>query len=183
VLNTLSYIGEKLNEGRVIWAVGASMLLHQHGLVDKPNDIDILVDLKDIEKADEIFKTIGEKREWEKTDAYSTKYFYEYVINGIDVDVMSGLRINYDKGIFEYNFCGRSISKVKKINGVDIPLTSLEEWYVIYQLISGREEKVNIIEKYLLSNGVKKPDLLEELLSGELPMEVRCSVERLLKLH
>jgi hypothetical protein len=183
VLNTLSYIGEKLNEGRVIWAVGASMLLNQHGLVDKPNDIDILVDLKDIEKADEIFKNIGEKKEWEKTDDYSTKYFYEYVINGIDVDVMSGLRINYNKGVFEYNFCGRSISEIKKINGVDIPLTSLEEWYVIYQLISGREAKVNMIEKYLLSNGVKKPDLLEGLLKGELPMEVRCSVERLLKLH
>ena len=180
MFNALSYIGLKLNEGRVIWAVGASILLYQYGLVDKPNDIDILVDLKDIEKADKILKTIGEKKEWKKTDDYSTKYFYEYVINGIDVDVMSGLRINYNKGVFEYNFCGSSISEVKKINGVDIPFTSLEEWYVIYQLISGREAKVNMIEKYLLSNGIKKPELLEELLKGELPIEVRRSVERLL---
>jgi hypothetical protein len=35
-----------------VWGVGASILLNYYGLIDKPNDIDILVDLKDIEKAD-----------------------------------------------------------------------------------------------------------------------------------
>ena len=52
VFDTLSYIGERLNEERIMWGVGASILLNHYGLVDKPNDIDILVDLKDIEKTD-----------------------------------------------------------------------------------------------------------------------------------
>lgn len=180
MFDTLSYIGEKLNEEKIVWGVGASILLNYHRLIDKPNDIDILVDLKDIEKADKILKSIGEKKFWEKTDTYSTQYFYEYVVNAFDIDVMAGLSINYDNGIFKYIFDQSSISDIKKINGVNIPLTSLEDWYVIYQLIPNRQAKVKMIEKYLLANGIKKPALLERLLRGNLPIEVRDKVERIL---
>lgn len=181
MFNTLSYIGEKLNEEKVVWGVGASILLNHFGLIDKPNDIDILVDLNDIDKADIILKSIGEKKVWEKTDAYSTKYFYEYVINGFDVDVMAGLSINYSNGIYRYIFDHSSISQDTKINGVHIPLTSLEDWYIIYQLIPNREKKVKMIEDYLLLNGMKNPNLLERALSGDLPDEVKDSIERMLK--
>ena len=180
MLNVLSYIGEKLNEERIIWGVGASVLLNHYGLIDKANDIDIVVDLKDIEKADKVITGIGEKIIWEKTDRYSTEYFYEYTVNGFEVDVMAGLSINYDNGIFEYIFDQSSISEITIINGVNIPLTSLEEWYVIYQLIPNREIKVGIIKNYLLSNGVKKPNLLERALRGSLPNEVRDNIHKLL---
>lgn len=172
MFHTLSFIGERLNNEGVLWAVGGSILLNHYGLIEKPNDIDILVDLKDIKKADRILKSIGEKKDSEKTDTYSTEYFYEYVINGFDVDVMSGMCINYEHGIFHYIFDESSISEVKKINGVNIPLTSLEDWYVLYQLIPGRENKVKMIENYLLSNGIKNPNLLKRSLKGDLPKEV-----------
>lgn len=181
VFNTLSYIGEKLNEERIEWGVGASILLNHYGLIDKPNDIDILVSIKDIEKADKILKSIGEKKIWEKTETYSTKYFYEYIVNGVDVDVMAGLSINYNNGIFKYLFNQSSISEIKIINGVNIPLTSLEDWYIIYQLIPKREIKVTMIENYLLLNGVKMPTLLERALRGDLPKKVRDKIEGILK--
>jgi hypothetical protein len=181
MFNTLSYIGEKLNDSNIIWAVGASILLNQFGLIDKPNDIDIFVDIEDIERADEILKSIGEKKKWEKTAAYSTKYFYEYIVDRIDVDVMAGFTINHSNGVFEYIFDYNSISKFKLINGVNIPFTSLEDWYVIYQLIPNREPKVNLIEKYLLSNGITKPFLLERALKGSLPVEVREKIENMLR--
>ena len=180
MFNTLSYIGEKLNEGGVLWGVGASILLNHYGLVDKPNDIDILVDLKDIEKVDKIFKNIGEKKDSEKAGTYVTKYFYEYAVNGIDVDVMAGLSINHNEGVYRYIFDDKSITKTTVVNDIYIPLTSLEDWYVIYQLIPNREIKVEMIEKYLLSNGVKKPNLLERALTGNLPNEVRDNIRRLL---
>jgi hypothetical protein len=182
MFNTLSYIGEKLNSSGVVWAVGASMLLYQYGLVDKPNDIDIFVDTQDIDKADGILKGIGRKKVYEKTTTYSTEYFYEYIINGIDVDVMAGFKINHSCGVFKYPFDSKSISEVKEINGVDIPFTSLEDWYVIYQLIPNREVKVNMIEKYLTLNGVKNTFLLERALDGELPMEVSKRIRNLLHL-
>ena len=111
MFDTLRDIGEKLNEGGILWGLGASMLLNHYGFIDKPNDIDILVDVKNIEKADIILKSMGEKRLWEKSDNYSTEYFYEYVINGFEVDVMSGLRINHSEGIYKYIFDEKSISE------------------------------------------------------------------------
>lgn len=181
MLNTLSYIGEKLNESNILWGVGASLLLHQYVLVDKPNDIDLFVDVKDIEKADDILRKLGQKKPREKTGAYATEYFYEYTIHGFDVDVMAGFKINHDCGVFEYIFDHHSISEVVNINGVDIPFTSLEDWYVIYQLIPHRENKVNLIEAYLLSNGIRKPDLLDRALQGNLPPVVRKRIVKILE--
>lgn len=180
MFNTLSYIGEKLNSSNIVWGVGASILLNQFGFIKKPNDIDIFVDIKDIVGADGILKSIGEKKKWEKTPTYSTKYFYEYVIDGVDVDVMAGFAVNHDNGIYEYVFDNNSISEFKTINGVSIPFTSLEDWYVIYQLIPNREPKVNMIEKYFLLNGINKPFLLERALEGNLPIEVRKRTQRIL---
>lgn len=180
MFNTLSYIGEKLNKSNIVWAVGASILLNQFGLIEKPNDIDIFVDINNIERADQILKNIGEKKKWEKTITYSTKYFYEYIIDGIDVDVMAGFAVNHNSGVFEYIFDHNSISEFKVINGVDIPFTSLEDWYVIYQLIPNRQPKVEMIEKYLLLNGIKKSMLLKRALEGCLPVQVRRKIENIL---
>lgn len=181
MFNTLSYFGEKLNSLNIIWGVGASILLNQFGLIDKPNDIDIFVDIKDIKRADEVLKSIGEKKKWEKSITFITKYFYEYIIDEIDVDVMAGFAVDHNSGVFEYIFDYNSISEFKVINGVNIPFTSLEDWYVIYQLIPNKEFKVNIIEKYLLSNGIKKTFLLERALEGSLPVEVRNKIENMLR--
>lgn len=99
MFNILSYIGEKLNNSNIVWGVGASILLNQFGLIEKPNDIDIFVDIKDIERVDEILKSIGEKKKWEKSSTYSTKYFYEYTVDGIDVDVMAGFAVNHKEEV------------------------------------------------------------------------------------
>lgn len=182
MFNVLGYIGEKFNNSNIKWAVGASMLLNQFDLIEKPNDIDIFIDINDIEKADKILEDIGEKKVWEKTSTYSTKYFYEYVVNEIDIDVMAGFAVNHNDGVFEYTFDSNSISEFKIINGVKIPFTSLEDWYVIYQLIPNRQVKVKIIENYLLANGIGKSILLERALQGDLPREVRENIENILSL-
>lgn len=180
MLDTLVYIAEKLNQADIVWGVGASMLLNMRGIADKPNDIDILVDIKDIDKADEILSGIGEKKTRVKTDTYSTKYFYEYVINGFDIDVMSGLQINHIDGVFEFTFDYGAISEIRNINGVKIPLTSLEDWYVIYQLIPGREAKAAMIEDYLIENGVAEPEFLLEALEDNLPIEIKDKIKMML---
>lgn len=182
MLNTLSYIGEKLNAEGVMWGVGASILLNHYGLVEQPNDIDIIVDIKDIKIADSVLKSIGEKIQWKKASTYATEYFYEYIVNGFDVDVMAGLRINANHGTFNYNFDAHSITEIIKINGIDIPLTSLEDWYVIYQLIPNRQSKVMLIENHLMLNGIRNPKLLERLLSSNLPNEVREKIQWIIAL-
>lgn len=183
MFNTLSYIGKKLNDENITWGVGASILLNKFGFIDKPNDIDIFISMDDIEKADEVLKSIGDKKKWEKTSMYSTKYFYEYVINGIDVDVMSGFAVNHNDGIFRYIFDENSISEFELINGVKIPFTSLEDWYVIYQLIPNRDVKVDMIENYILKNGLVKHELLKRALDGCLPVDVRVKINHILNVR
>jgi hypothetical protein len=181
MFDILSYIGEKLNRANIVWGVGASILLNQYGLIDKPNDIDIVVDMKDVEKADEILRSIGEKKKCEKSEAYSTRYFYEYIVGDCDIDVMSGLRIKHSGGVFEYIFDSNSVSEITEIRGVDIPFMALEDWYVIYQVLPNREAKARMVESYLLSNGVKKIDLLQRALTCNLPDKVKARVETILR--
>jgi len=180
MFNTLKFIGEKLNEAEVTWAVGASILLYHHSLVDNPKDIDILVDITDIHKVDNILKNLGEKTAREKCEDYSTEYFYEYVIKEIDVDVMAGFIINHEEGSYKYTFDKISINETMDIDGVKIPLTSLEDWYVLYQLIPRRQFKVELIENYLKLKGIRREDLLRRALTKELSIEVRCKIQNML---
>lgn len=182
MFNTLAKIGKSLNEFNVTWAVGASLMLNQYRLIDKPNDIDLIVVLADIHKADMILKSLGEKKKWEETSTYGTKYFYEYIIDGIDIDVMAGLAVNHDEGVFDYIFNDQSVSEFEQIGGINIPFTSLEDWYVLYQLMPNREPKVKMIEDYLISEGIGRKGLLERALGGNLPVEVRKRVEKIFEL-
>jgi len=180
LFQTLSYIGEKLNKENILWGVGASILLNHYNLVNNPKDIDILVALEDIHKADEILKFLGHKKVRELNDSYSTEYFNEYIINGIDIDVMSGLTLNHEEGKYTQIFDKASIVDELDVDDVKIPLTSLEDWYIIYQLIPGRDYKVTLIENYLLQNGVKNPMLLQRALKCALPLMVKYRSEKLL---
>lgn len=93
---------------------------------------------------------------------------------------MAGFVVNHNNRAFRYIFDKSSISEYKVINEVKIPFTSLEDWYVIYQLIPNRKAKVEMIEKYIVSNGIKKSILLERALQGYLPIDVRGKVEDIL---
>jgi hypothetical protein len=180
MINTLCQIGEKLNSAALVWGVGASVILNQFGLIEKPNDIDLMVTLEDMHQADLLLTSMGEKKENEKKHCYSTKVFNEYVVNGMDIDVMAGFGVFHDCGNYEYPFDQQSIVEHKLINGVRIPFTSLEDWYVLYQLMPNREPKVKLIENYLLTHGIEHPDLLERALAGNLPPEIVLKTRRLL---
>lgn len=182
MFNTLSYIGKKLNEVNIVWGVGASLLLNYYGLVDQPNDIDILVHTKDIEKVDALLQSIGQKKIRDRDTTYSTKYFYEYIVNGVDIDVMAGLTINHSEGSYEYVFDTLSVCEKYEVNHITIPLTTLEDWFVLYQLIPNREEKVRRIQDYLMSNGIKNPFLLNRALDGNLPTQIRSKITQILQL-
>lgn len=180
LLDTLSDIGKRLNDSGIMWAVGASIVLNQFGLIDKPNDIDIFVDIKDVEKVDIILRSIGTKKISQKNSDFSTRYFYEYNIEDVNVDVIAGLIINHNEGSYKYVFDRSTITEKRVINGVEIPLTSLEDWYVLYQIMPEKDGKADIIEKYLRKNGIKNPELLKRAEKCGLPNEVKLNIEKLL---
>ena len=180
LFKTLKLIGEKLNEENIIWALGASMMLNHYDLVESPNDIDIIVDLKDAKKADSILKFLGIKLERERNEVYSTKHFYEYIIDGVDVDLMSGFIINFNGEKYEYEFNEGSIRDFKIIDGIEIPLTSLEDWYILYSLMPNRENKVSIVKEGLLKKGIKNRDIFEKALESSIPLELKNNITDLL---
>ncbi|NLA53499.1 MAG: hypothetical protein GX858_03980, partial [Clostridiales bacterium] len=95
ILTSLSFIGEKLNAASLVWGVGGSVLLHRHGLEDKPNDIDMFVAMEDVQSADHILAEIGQGKRGKGTDFFATKHFYEYLIKGVHVDVMAGFALRH----------------------------------------------------------------------------------------
>lgn len=181
--NILTNIAKRLNDEGVLWCVGASVLLYNYDLVDNPTDIDIVVAIDDIHRADKVLASMGEKLPESESSLYATDFFNEYIIDGVNIDVMAGLKIRIDEGksVFEYPFDNRSVANTEVLNGVDVPYASLEDWYILYQLMPKREAKVAMIENYLKQYSVSHPYLLERLLRNpSLPAPVVSRVKEAL---
>lgn len=165
----LKLIASTLNQESITWGVGASYVLLSYGLVDEVHDIDLIVAVDEIQKSIAALETIGEHTIIPKKDEYHTKHFHVFEIQGVSVDVMSGFRIEHEAGIYEFPFDGSSITRVLDLDGEKVPLSSLEDWLVAYDLMIGREKKVKLIKDYLIKEGVSHPKLLERVMKQELP--------------
>lgn len=181
MLLTLSYIGESLENENITWGVGGSLLLSFYQLIDKPNDIDILVTESNAAELNEIMLSIGKPKEAKATNPFRTTIFSKYTIDDIGIDIMGGFAVQHNNGVYRLVLQQDSIVDYKKINGVNIPLCSLEDWYILYWLIPNKQEKAILIENYLRTTGVKNPKLLEKALKQPLPLEVKVRIMGLLK--
>jgi len=124
-------------------------MLSHYGIVESPGDIDIMVDMEDISRLDSILSEMGEKVVGIPDATYKTSFFYEYMIDGVEVDVMAGLCIHSGGRDHTFPFNSGSVSGYMEVDGVEVPLAKLEEWYEIYKVLPGREKKAEAIGKYL----------------------------------
>ena len=170
----LAYIVKALQQEQIRFGIGGSLLLAHHGLPVTPRDIDLVVALEDAERAVLLLSEMGTVVEQDETSLYATEVFQEFIIEGIDIDLMSGLRIRHDEGIFVYPFAEQSIDSVGP------PFMALVDWYVIYQLIPGRDQKVTMIEDVFTKQEVDRKRL-EQLRSLVLPQAVKKRINQCLK--
>ena len=147
-LSVLSKLALEFNRENVIWAVGASLLLYFKGYVKDFNDLDIMVADIDSYKAEEILKHFGTIQQSTK-GSYETKHFREFIIDGVDVDMMGGFAIVSDGKVYDCDLKQSQITEYIEINEQMIPLHSVELWRNYYALM-GRDKKVAIIEQGLL---------------------------------
>lgn len=180
-LNTLSHIASNINKNNISWCIGASLLLNFHSLVDNPQDMDIIVDKFQAEELTSLLSSLGKVGSKGSLYPYATEHFYQYIVEDLSVDIMGGFKILHDKGIYEFILDSQSIVDCKDINNVSLPLSSLEDWFVLYQLMPNREPKVTLIEDHLRANGVKHRNLLERALTQPLPEKVEARIIKLLK--
>jgi hypothetical protein len=177
LITTLANLAKELNRAGARWGVGASVLLWHYGLADNPHDIDLMAAEQDADRIIEALGKLGTKKMGSERGSYVTSRFLEFVVDGTDIDLMVGFGIRHSAGTYSYVFDDRAVTGKALVGGMVIPLTALEDWYVLYQLIQGREHRVRAIEDYLVSNGSAHTELLERALSQSLPPDVRSRTE------
>lgn len=150
ISDTLAYIGDILNKEEITWVVGGSIILDYYGITNVVNDIDIIVDINDFNKTKELLSLISKTKDIPQNEIYRTKGFLKCIVNNVSVDIMADFEIKHNNGIYRYSLNEDAISKVIKINDISIPIGSLEDWYEIYQIIPGRDDKVAILEEYFI---------------------------------
>lgn len=140
-LAVLAKIAGELNRQQITWAVGASLLLYLKGMANDFHDIDIMVAESDVGKVREVLISLGRLLPPNPKVQYRTKFFLEFVVDGVEIDVMAGFTIVSDGVDFYFPLEKDQIHDCAEVNGVRIPLQSVEEWREYYRLM-GRTDKV-----------------------------------------
>ena len=144
-LRVLAKLGAVLREHGILWAAGASLLLYFLGYTEEFHDLDILIGETDATKMDEILKDFGPFSQSEK-GIYATKYFREFSVDGVEVDVIGGFAIVSQGRIYDCSLQASQITGYAEAYGEPIPLHSVSLWRNYYALI-GREAKVVLIDR------------------------------------
>jgi hypothetical protein len=147
-------------------------VLKHYGLTDKVNDIDIIVESTDLDKAKKIMDKIAKPSNDIILSDQLESYLIQYKIGKTKIELMSDVKIKFGRGTYRMIFDEKSIQKKINIEGVTVPLLALEELYVMYQLLKGKEEKAYKIETHFKQKGLKDKDLLMRAISQELPLSV-----------
>ena len=144
-LRVLAQIANRLNAAEIQWALGASAMLYLNGVADRFDDLDIMVQTDRALRAKDILKSMGAMKAASPAAQYGTKYFFEFVIGGVDVDLMGGFTIR--EGEIEHDCSLKSfqIAETREICGEKVPLQALSVWREYYEWM-GRRAKVEMID-------------------------------------
>ena len=153
-LELLKKIAGRFNAEGITWALGASMLLYFKGMVSEFNDIDLMVMTEDIDKARKILDSLGRQLPEKDNTGFATRYFLEYDIEGVGVDLMAGFAVVAGGEVHDCALTPDQIVEYADLFGERIPLQSVELWRRYYNLM-GRESKVRLIDDFLENVSVK----------------------------
>ncbi|MCR8747083.1 hypothetical protein [Romboutsia lituseburensis] len=170
-------IAKGLNDIGCTWGIGGSVLLNRYNLVDKPNDIDILVKAKDADNIKMFMDTIGETVYLPSKEPFKTEAFFGYIVDGIMVEFLGNFKIDLGNGkLYEFVLDEKSVTDYKLIDNIKVNFTSLEDWLVAYIVMGDPKKRVNLIENYFINNKVKNIKLLERNLNQNLTEEIKTEI-------
>jgi hypothetical protein len=148
-LHLLASLAHELNAQGITWSLGASCFLYLKGIAPTFHDLDLMVAFRDVEKAEAILARRGQRQPDHYDRAkFGTKVFAEYVVEGVDIDLMADFSIIKDGKEYFFPLEEKSIVERYSLEGERIPLESLAIWRQRYCLM-GREEKVRMIDASL----------------------------------
>ncbi len=179
-ITVLKKIIEQLDEQKIKYGVGGSLLLFLHGIVDDFHDLDFILDIQNICKVDKILSHMGKKELFTTNNIYKTQVFIEYKVDDVEIDLMANLRVKHDNGLFNLLFDEITLGKDFFVGNFLVKTTNLEDWFVIYSLVPDRHKEANLIMKHLNKNGVKEEALTRYLNIG-LPISLEVQISNLLQ--
>ncbi len=144
-LDVLCHMAHTLNEKNITWNLGSSGMLFLRGIVKDFNDLDIMVANEDINQAIHIFDAMGKRCSSQSTDRYKTRYFYEYTIRDVDVDLMAELTIMAKDESHMFSIHRGETFDWTMLGHEKIYLSSTKEWLNFYRQMN-RKDKVAILE-------------------------------------
>lgn len=113
-------------------------------IVEDFNDIDILIDIKDVDKVIKIMNEIGIKKDTQSHSNYLTQVFLEYEVDRVEIDIMAGFKIKtYDK-IIDGSLKKEQIVEYIDFYDTNIPLQSIDLWLEYYTYMK-RLDKVELM--------------------------------------
>lgn len=182
LLKPLCRVGEILNKGQIIWGLGGSQLLVFKGIVDRAGDLDILVERKDFERALELLDEIClDKKAKGTNDKFLTERCTVLTLVDTSVDLIADMKIKKDSCIYHVPFDESRIVERIEVQGVEIPLMTLEDWWIIYYMM-GKDIRVKEIESEFFKESYQVNwDLFGNNLTHKLPDEILLEIERLRK--
>lgn len=161
-IDVLKKISQGLNELNCTWGVGGSMLLNQYNLVEKPKDIDILIDPSDTHRIKSFMNTIGKPIDLPSKSPFLTKNFFGYNVDGVIVEFMGDFKIDLgNNNIYEFILDNKAIAHTKAIDDTNINFTTLEDWIVAYSVMNDPKNRVPLIKNYFEEHGINYRYLLE----------------------
>lgn len=144
----LNNLVNDLKAHNIVWGIGGSYLLQLYNLYDNPNDLDLWVNPDDMFKVKKIFNNCEEI----KTDInLPPQFHYKIKYYDAEIDFVACFITKPNKNEFKYNIVPDNIHYMQTDDGLKVPCTYLEDWYVIYKLLK-REDKAKIIKDFFSKN-------------------------------
>ncbi|MFC0212537.1 hypothetical protein ACFFK0_08685 [Paenibacillus chartarius] len=180
---TLAAVVRALQQAGVTWAVGGSALLERLSLLDgdvRPGDLDIVVALPDTDRALAALSALGTCEKGEPKPPFMTRYYYRFRIDGCDVDMLAGFRVEHEAGVFELPF---DESAVEVTEG--LPLGMAADWWLLYSLMPSPSRQAKAGKLYRLMEIEPQhfnSHRLRALMEQPWPERLRSQALRLLEL-
>lgn len=175
VKDVLKKIAQCFDDEKIAYGLGGSGVLVAYDILGEMNDIDLVVTLEDIHRAKKILDEIALLKTSGKNCIVEQEHCYVYELNGIDVELMANIHIRHNEGLYELPFNKKRVTYRMCIDNFMIPVMSLEDWFVIYNLI-GRQDRVDQIEEWFLENGITHGSYLIKAIQANIPRQLKVDI-------
>jgi hypothetical protein len=150
-LDVLRIIYERLQDTDIDWTLTGSLSFALQGLPVSPHDIDIQTDKRGAYEIERLLsECVTTSVEFSSTDKIRS-HLGELTISGIKVEIMGDIEKRLEDGTWESPVDIRRYRTFIEIEGMHIPVLSLEYEYEAY-LKLGRKERAAMLKKWLDEN-------------------------------